>query len=113
MGALENTGKEIIALVPVLLVLMRRLGCPELTAVAASLGMAFSPTNPQAGVAQLPLLLAGGYRRGFLALVVWIGGTVRHATRHRTAPDSAASATAGAGGMAWCCWLSPCLSTAW
>ena len=110
MGALENMGEEIIALVPVLLVLMRRLGYPVLTAVAASLGAAlvgaaFSPINPfQVGVAQqlaqLPLLSAGGYRLVFLALalVVWIGGTMRHAIRYRAAPDSAASATAEATG---------------
>ncbi|MGI4822438.1 MAG: hypothetical protein ACRYFV_14600 [Janthinobacterium lividum] len=58
MGALENMGEEIIALVAVLLVLMRRLGYPSLTAVAASLGAAvvgaaFSPINPfQVGIAQ-------------------------------------------------------------
>jgi len=113
MGALENMGEEIIALVPVLLVLMRRLGYPVLTAVAASLGAAvvgaaFSPINPfQVGIAQklaqLPLLSAAGYRLAFLALAlaIWIGGTVRHATRHRTAPDAqgedAAGPAAGAG----------------
>jgi len=113
MGALENMGEEIIALVPVLLVLMRRLGYPVLTAVAASLGAAvvgaaFSPINPfQVGIAQklaqLPLLSAAGYRLAFLALAlgIWIAGTVRHATRYRTAPDAlaedAAGPTAGAG----------------
>ena len=111
MGALENMGEEIIALVPVLLVLMRRLGYPVLTAIAASLGAAlvgaaFSPLNPfQVGIAQqlaqLPLLSAGGYRLVFLviALVIWIVGTMRHATRYRTAPDAAAhDAEAGAAG---------------
>ncbi|QKG52839.1 YfcC family protein [Hymenobacter sp. BRD67] len=99
MGALENMGEEIIALVPVLLVLMRRLGYPVLTAVAASLGAAvvgaaFSPINPfQVGIAQklaqLPLLSAASYRLVFLglALLIWIAGTVRYATRYRTAPD--------------------------
>jgi uncharacterized ion transporter superfamily protein YfcC len=102
MGALENMGEEIIALVPVLLVLMRRLGYPVLTAVAASLGAAvvgaaFSPINPfQVGIAQklaqLPLLSAAGYRLGFLALAlgIWIAGTMRHAIRYRLAPDVAA-----------------------
>jgi uncharacterized ion transporter superfamily protein YfcC len=113
MGALENMGEEIIALVPVLLVLMRRLGYPVLTAVATSLGAAivgaaFSPINPfQVGIAQklaqLPLLSAAGYRLVFLAiaLAIWIGGTIRHAIRYRTAPDNsahdAAAAAAGAG----------------
>ncbi len=113
MGALENMGEEIIALVPVLLVLMRRLGYPVLTAVAASLGAAvvgaaFSPLNPfQVGIAQqlaqLPLLSAAGYRLVFLAiaLAIWIVGTMRHATRYRIAPDAgaqdAAAAATGAG----------------
>ncbi|GAA4504863.1 YfcC family protein [Hymenobacter ginsengisoli] len=109
MGALENMGEEIIALVPVLLVLMRRLGYPVLTAVAASLGAAvvgaaFSPINPfQVGIAQklaqLPLLSAAGYRLVFLAiaLVIWISGTLRHASRHRTTPDTAAQDVAAAG----------------
>ena len=102
MGALENMGEEIIALVPVLLVLMRRLGYPALTAIAASLGAAvvgaaFSPINPfQVGVAQqlaqLPLLSAGGYRVAFLvvALGIWTAGTLRHAIRYRVAPDVSA-----------------------
>ena len=102
MGALENMGEEIIALVPVLLVLMRRLGYPMLTAVAASLGAAivgaaFSPINPfQVGIAQklaqLPLLSAAGYRLVLLALAlgIWLAGTMRHAIRYRTAPDTSA-----------------------
>ena len=99
MGALENMGEEIIPLVPVLLVLMRRLGYPVLTAVAASLGAAivgaaFSPINPfQVGIAQklaqLPLLSGGGYRLALLlpAVALWIAGTMRHAIRHRVVPD--------------------------
>ena len=99
MGALENMGEEIIPLVPVLLVLMRRLGYPTLTAVAASVGAAFvgasfSPINPfQVGIAQklaqLPLLSGGGFRLGFLlvAVVLWLWATTRHAVRHRVAPD--------------------------
>lgn len=75
MGALENMGEEIIALVLVLLVLMRRLGYPALPAVAVSLGTAlvgaaFSPINPfRVGIAQqlalLPLLSAEGFVMGF------------------------------------------------
>ena len=98
MGALENMQEEIIPLVPVLLVLMRRLGYPALTAAAVSLGAAavgaaFSPINPfQVGIAQqlaqLPLLSGAGFRLVFLALAlaVWIGGTTRFARRYRTAP---------------------------
>ena len=112
MGALENMGEEIVPLVPVLLVLMRRLGYPVLTAVAASAGAAFvgasfSPINPfQVGIAQklaqLPLLSGGAYRLGFLAVAVafWLGATVRHAVRHRVVPDLAADAAETAAGPA-------------
>lgn len=99
MGALENMGEEVVPLIPVLLVLMRRLGYPVITAVAASIGAAivgaaFSPINPfQVGIAQklaqLPLLSGGGFRLALLvpALALWIGGTMRHAVRHRVAPE--------------------------
>ena len=113
MGALENMGEEIIALVPVLLVLMRRLGFPALTAVAASagasfVGASFSPINPfQVGIAQklaqLPLLSGGGYRMAFLvpALAFWLWGTIRHAQRNRVpvavTPQEAAADASGAG----------------
>jgi uncharacterized ion transporter superfamily protein YfcC len=103
MGALENMGEEIVPLVPVLLVLMRRLGYPVITAVAASIGAAivgaaFSPINPfQVGIAQklaqLPLLSGGGYRLALLlpAVALWIAGTMRYAMRHRVAPDVTAA----------------------
>ena len=112
MGALENMQEEIIPLVPILLVLMRRLGYPVLTAAAVSLGAAavgaaFSPINPfQVGIAQklaqLPLLSGAGFRLIFLAaaLVLWIGGTMRYAARHRIAPQAAeaeTTTTSGAG----------------
>ena len=91
MGALENMQEEIVPLVPVLLILMRRIGYPTITAAAVSIGSAavgaaFSPLNPfQVGIAQklaqLPLLSGGGFRLVFLllALLIWIGGTVRYA----------------------------------
>ncbi|HEX7546380.1 MAG TPA: hypothetical protein VF368_06615, partial [Gemmatimonadaceae bacterium] len=94
-GALENMQEEIIALVPVLLLLCRRMGFSPLTAVAmslgsASVGAAFSPINPfQVGIAQklagLPLLSGAAFRMVFLAvaLVAWILGTMRHASRNR------------------------------
>ena len=104
LGALENMQEEIIPLVPVLLVLVRRLGYPAVTAAAVSLGAAavgaaFSPLNPfQVGIAQklaqLPLLSGAGFRLVFLAgaLAIWIGGTMRFARRHRTAPAGEAGA---------------------
>ncbi len=99
-GALENMQEEIIALVPVLLVLAARLGFDPLTVAAmsvgsAAVGAAFSPVNPfQVGIAQklagLPLLGAAGYRAAFFAaaFVVWTWGTARHARRTRVPADA-------------------------
>ncbi len=99
-GALENMQEEIIALVPVLLLLTRRLGFPAVTAAAISLGAAgvgaaFSPINPfQVGIAQklagLPLLSGFGARTLFLAVALglWIWWTMRYTARHRTEPEA-------------------------
>lgn len=99
MGALENMQEEIVALVPVLLVLGAGLGVDAITVLgmsvgAAMIGSAFGPTNPfQAGIAlklaELPPLSAGWVRLGMLAagLALWIAWTMRHAVRHRTVPD--------------------------
>ncbi len=110
-GVLENMGEEIIALVPVLLVLSRRMGFDALTAVAmsigtAAVGAAFSPINPfQVGIAQklaqLPLLSAWGFRTAALAVALglWIGWTMRYAARTAQPPAPAdASDTGGAAG---------------
>ena len=98
-GALENMQEEIIALVPVLLLLTTRLGFDPLVAAAVSVGAAgvgsaFSPINPfQVGIAQklagLPLLSASGYRLVFLALALalWIAATIRYARRTRTVSE--------------------------
>jgi uncharacterized ion transporter superfamily protein YfcC len=100
-GALENMQEEIIALLPVLLVLTNRLGYRPMVAVAMSLGAAvvgsaFSPINPfQVGIAQklaeLPLLSGGGFRMVFLALALglWIGFVMRMA--RATATDVVAT----------------------
>jgi uncharacterized ion transporter superfamily protein YfcC len=96
MGALENMQEEIIPLVPVLLLLGRGLGVDAVTVVAMSagaamIGSAFGPTNPfQAGIAmklaQLPPLSAGVLRvvMFIAAFVLWVGWTLRHATKTRT-----------------------------
>jgi len=106
-GVLDNMKEEIIALVPVMLLLVRRLGVRPVVAVATSLGAAavgaaFSPINPfQVGIAQqlaqLPLLSGWLFRTAFLvvALGVWIAGTLRYAARGRTAPLSAPGPDAG------------------
>jgi uncharacterized ion transporter superfamily protein YfcC len=87
--------EEIIPLVPVLLLLGRRLGIDAVTVVAMSagaamVGSAFGPTNPfQAGIAmklaELPLLSGANVRVWTLAgaAVVWMAWTLRHAARTR------------------------------
>lgn len=97
-GALEHMQEEIIALVPALLLLTRRLGYDALVAAAmsigaAAVGAAFSPIDPfQVGIAQkiahLPVLSGAGFRLAFLvvALALWIAATMRYAARTRTAP---------------------------
>jgi uncharacterized ion transporter superfamily protein YfcC len=96
MGALENMQEEIIPLVPVLLLLGRRLGVDAVTVVAISagsamVGSAFGPTNPfQAGIAmklaELPLLSGAAVRLWTLAgaTIVWIAWTMRHAVKTQT-----------------------------
>ncbi len=104
-GALENMQEEIIPLVPVLLLLTMQLGFDPLVAAAmsvgaAGVGSAFSPINPfQVGIAQklagLPLLSASGFRLVFLALalVIWIGATLRYARKTRTVGATASVET--------------------
>src|SRR2546422_11170726 len=99
--------EEIIALVPVMLLLARRLGYRPVVAVAMSLGAAavgaaFSPINPfQVGIAQqlaqLPLLSGWLFRIAFLAaaLGIWIWGTWRYAARTRTPPSTQPGSTGG------------------
>ncbi len=94
-GALENLQEEIIAMVPVLLLLCRRLGFDALTAVAmsigaASVGSAFSPVNPFQAVralklAELPASSGLGYRVAFLlpAVGLWSWAVQRRASRLR------------------------------
>jgi uncharacterized ion transporter superfamily protein YfcC len=100
-GALENMQEEIIALIPVLLILGGRLGVDKVTVVAmsvgaAAVGSAFSPINPfQVGiaqqVAQVPLFSGAAFRSIalVLALAIWIAGTLRHATAGGSMPATA------------------------
>lgn len=103
-GAIENMQEEIIALVPALLLLTRRLGYPALTAACVSagpafVGSAFSPINPfQVQIAQkvseVPLASGGAFRSVFLAisLALWIWWTMRHAERSRVPAESIGAA---------------------
>ena len=98
-GATQNMQEEIIALIPPLLILTRRLGFTPLVAVAMSAGpafvaSAFSPMNPfqvqiAQNLAELPLLSGWAFRLAFLvlALAFWIGMTMRHAARNRVEPE--------------------------
>jgi len=107
-GALEHMSEEIIALVPVLLLVTARLGFDRLTAVAISIGAAgvgaaFSPIDPfQVQIAQklagVPLLSGFGFRSCVLAvaLIVWIAATWRHAARTRVVPEASADAASAA-----------------
>src|SRR5687767_6132326 len=100
-GVLENMQEEIIALVPVLLLLTRRLGFDNVTAVAISLGSAaigasFSPMNPfQVGIAQqlaeVPLFSGAAFRTAVLlpALAVWVLYVMRYASRLPESPAKA------------------------
>jgi len=109
-GAVEGMWEEIIALVPVLLLLARRVGFDRLTVVATSLGAAgigstFGPLNPfSVGIAQrlaeIPLLSGWLFRLAVLApaLGVWIWGTMRYAARTRVRPDEDATGSSGAMG---------------
>lgn len=99
-GMLIQMQEELIAFVPVLLLLTRSLGFDRITAVgmsigAAVVGAAFSPIDPfMVGIAQkvagLPLLSGQGFRYVFLvlAMLLWTWGSMRHATRNRTAPEA-------------------------
>lgn len=100
-GALQNMQEEIVALVPVLLILTRRFGFDPVAAVAmsigaASVGSAFSPVNPfQVVIAQrladVPLFSGAAFRIAALvpALALWIFATIRYARRIAVAPDVA------------------------
>ena len=97
LGALENMQEEIVALIPVVLVLSRGLGFGAMTALAmsvgaAAVGAAFGPTNPfQTGLAlsfaEMPPLSQPWLRFGLLiaAVAVWIGWTLALTSRDRVA----------------------------
>jgi uncharacterized ion transporter superfamily protein YfcC len=98
LGALENMHEEIIALVPVLLVLSRGLGFGAITALAMSVGSAvvgsaFGPTNPFQTMialkfAELPSNSQMGLRYGLFAaaVAVWIIWTLVMASRDDVRP---------------------------
>ena len=104
LGALENMQEEIVALVPVMMLLSRGVGFGNVTALAmsigaAAVGAAFGPTNPfQTGIAlrfaELPPLTIPAIRFSLLAAAVatWIAWTLA-----MTASDDVRQAGMGAG----------------
>ena len=101
LGALEGMYDEVIALVPVLVVLSRGLGFGSVTAMGMSLGAAvvgsaFGPTNPfQTGIAlrfaEMPPMSQPGLRFGLLlaSVAVWIAWTVMMTSRDDVRPPVA------------------------
>jgi uncharacterized ion transporter superfamily protein YfcC len=103
-GILIQMQEELIAFVPMLLLLTNRLGFTPVVACAvslgaASVGAAFSPVNPfqvviAQKVAELPPQSGAAFRLVFLALAMglWIWGTMRYAKRTAVAPSATSSA---------------------
>jgi len=99
LGALENMHEEIVAMIPVLLVLSRGLGFGAITALAMSIGSAvvgsaFGPTNPFCtGIAlkfaELPALSQPVLRFGMFgaAVTVWIVWTLVMTSRDDVRPE--------------------------
>ena len=99
-GITVNMAEEIVALVPVLLLLTTRVGFTPLVAVAmsagaAAVGAAFSPINPfgvviAQGVADVPPTSGWAFRTVVLgiALTLWTLLTMRYAVATRVAPRS-------------------------
>jgi uncharacterized ion transporter superfamily protein YfcC len=103
LGALENMQEELVALIPILVVLSGGLGFGAVTALAMSLGAAavgaaFGPTNPfMTGIAlrfaEMPALSQPALRFGLLvaAVTVWIGWTIAMTSRDDVRPPVAAA----------------------
>jgi uncharacterized ion transporter superfamily protein YfcC len=95
-GIMMQMSEELIAFVPMLLLMTRQLGFSPVIAVAmsfgaAAVGAAFSPVNPfqvliAQKLAELPSGSGLGFRIAFLipALGLWIGGTMAYARRTAT-----------------------------
>ena len=105
LGALENMQEEVVAIIPVILVLSRGLGFGAITAVSISVGScavgaAFGPTNPfQTGIAlrfaEMPALSQPALRFGllFAAVAVWIAWTLAMTSRDDIRPEVTPPAT--------------------
>jgi uncharacterized ion transporter superfamily protein YfcC len=95
LGALENMQEELVALIPVLIVLSRGLGFGAITALAMSAGAcAVGATNPfQTGIAlqlaQLPPMSQPAIRFSLFgaAVIVWIAWTLFMIKRDDVLPE--------------------------
>ncbi len=99
LGALENMHEEIVALIPVLLLLSRGLGFGAVTALAMSVGAAvvgsaMGPTNPfVTGIAltyaDLPPMSMAGLRFVLFlaATAIWVGWTLWQASADDVRPE--------------------------
>src|SRR5919202_1701144 len=104
-GLLFGMEEEVIAFIPMLLLLVSRLGYDRTTAVAMSYGAAvmagaMSPINPfgvgiAQTIAQLPLLSGAAFRISIFvpALLMWIWYTARYAARTRGVATGAEEGT--------------------
>ncbi len=103
-GVVEGMSEEVIALVPLMVIVTQRLGYSPVIAVAmsigaASVGGALSPMDPfKVGIAQkvagVPLLSGWQFRVAILvpAVAMWIWWTLRIARRTRTHAGAAQAA---------------------
>ncbi len=94
-GALEGMEEEVIPLIPVLAMLMRRLGYNAFVMVASSygctvIGASFSPLNPFGAVtaqkiAGLPFLQAGGFQVAamIIGFALWMTLVIRYARANK------------------------------
>ena len=94
-GAVENMQEEIIAIIPVIIVLTNRIGYNKYVAVAITLGCAmvgasFSPINPfqvliAQKIAEVPVFSGGAFRGLFLVIAVaaWLFMVIRQARNER------------------------------
>ncbi len=99
-GALNGLQEEIVAMVPVLMILSKKIGYTKVAVIALCLGAAliggsFGPANPFSviiaqNIAELPIFSGGLYRMAFLilALAFWIIYILRTGKEKEYNPDS-------------------------
>lgn len=107
-GALEGMEEEVIPLIPVLVMLTRRLGYDVFVMIAVSygstvIGASFSPMNPFGAVtaqkiAGIPFLNFAGFQLAAMAIAyaLWMGMILRYGNKNRQArPEAIGQASTG------------------